>query len=408
MHRWPSYARWLVVGLPLVLAGLLVGLGLFVASHRVFTGDAVVARPAMPRAFAWPLRVARRVNVLIIGVDETINERREVLPVARADTLMLVTFDPVRQRVGLLSVPRDVRVVFAGLGETKINGTYAFGGPVATIQAVENLLGVPVHYYVKLGPQSFARIIDAIGGVEIDVEKDMKYTDTWANLYIDLKQGRQVLAGEQAMHYVRWRNDLESDIGRVHRQQKVLLAVLQKLKSPATMVYAPRLLTAFVQNTQTNLNLSELITLGLFTTPLGPQTVHTATVPGEVGLVYVEPDYVATQQIVTRMFLGIDPGLPLQTAVEVLNGSDIPGLARQTAMRLERLGFRIVRIDNAPQPARITTVIVRAARPDVAQALVDLLGNAVMAREEGAGPDITIVVARDTGALHPLRVSLKH
>lgn len=407
MHRWPAYARWLVIGLPLALAGLLVGVGLFVASHHVFTGNAVVARPKT-RAFAWPLRLVRRVNVLIIGVDVTLNERREILPVARADTLMLVTFDPARQRVGVLSVPRDVRMAYAGLNETKINATYTIGGPVATIQAVENLLGVPVHHYVKLGPQSFARIIDAIGGVEIDVEKNMTYTDTWANLYIDLKQGRQVLSGEQAMHYVRWRSDLESDIGRVHRQQKVLLAVLQKLKSPATLVYTPRLLATFVRNTQTNLTLGELISLGLFTTPLGLGTVHTATVPGEVGLVYVEPDLAATQQIVTAMFLGIDPAMPGQTAIEVLNGSDIPGLARQTALRLERLGFRIVRIDNAARPVPATTIIVRSARPEVVQALADLLGNAVIDREVGTGPDITIVVARDLGAFYPLRVSLSH
>jgi polyisoprenyl-teichoic acid--peptidoglycan teichoic acid transferase len=387
-----------------VLVGLLFGVGLQVVFHRIFTGNAVVQRPAANGAFTWPLRLARRANVLLIGVDVTINAQRQVVPTARADTLMLVTFDPTRQHVGLLSVPRDIRMTIPELGETKINATYAFGGPGLTIRAVEDLLGVPVHYYVKLGPQSFARIIDALGGIEIDVEKDMQYTDTWAGLYINLKQGLQLLSGEQAMHYIRWRSDEQGDLGRVQRQQKVLLAVLKKLHSRNARVHAPKLLAAFAKRTETNLNLSELMTLGLFATELGFDDIHTATVPGEVGLVYVEPDLARTRPIVTEMFLGIAPAMLEQTSVEVLNGSDVPGLARQTALRLERLGFRIVRVENAPQPAQTTTIIRRSGRPEVAQALVDLLGAAVT-RQAGDGPDFTIVVARDIALIYPVRAA---
>ena len=91
---------------------------------------------------------------------------------------------------------------------------------------VQDLLGVPVHFYVKLGPESFARFIDAIGGIELDVEKDMKYTDRWAGLFIDLKKGRQHLNGRQAMGYVRFRHDALADTAGLNAEVFDALVVL--------------------------------------------------------------------------------------------------------------------------------------------------------------------------------------
>lgn len=405
--RWGIYLRWLLVGLPVAMAGIMLGATLYVVTHSgAFTGSAVVPRPAgSARPFMSPLGLARRVNVLLIGIDVTIDEHRQIAPVARADTMMLVSFDPARARIGVLSIPRDGLTLIPGIGADKINAAYAYGGPRLTVRAVEDLLGVPVHYYVKLGASSFAHIIDALGGIEVDVEKDMTYADIWANLYIDLKKGRQVLSGEHATHYIRFRQDEEGDIGRIRRQQQLLLAVFKKLKSPAAILRTPQLLGAVARNTQTNLSASEVLALGRFTSALSAKAIHTATLPGEAGPVYVVLNEAQTRQIVAEMFLGVDAGTLASTAVEVLNGSGVPGLARQTAQRLERLGFRIVRIDIAPQPVSATTIIDHAGRPEVARILAELLGQKHVTRAPGDGADITIVVARDLTALYPVRVS---
>ncbi len=405
--RWWVLARLLVIALPIAMLGTAVGIMLYGATHSgTFTGSAVVRRPVgSARPFGWPLRLERRVNVLLIGVDVTLNERRQVEPFSRSDTLMLVSFDPSRNRISALSIPRDTYTVIPRLGAEKINAAYAVGGPNLAIRVVEDLLGVPVHYYVKLGPSSFARIIDALGGIEIDVEKDMKYTDTWAGLHIDLKKGRQVLSGEQAMEYIRFRNDFEGDIGRVRRQQQVLLTILQKLKMPAAAWSAPRLLQAFMQNTQTNLSAGELVTLGLFARHLSAADVHTATPPAEVGPTYVFLYDAPLQELVAEMFLGVDTKTLSATALEVLNGSGVPGLARQTASRLERLGFRIVRVETAPQLAQTTTIIDRTGRPEVARILAELLGQKPVTYEPGTGADFTVVVARDLVVWFPVRVS---
>src|SRR2546428_7269727 len=344
----------------------------------------------LARPFAWPLRLTGRVNILLIGVDVTISERRQVLPTSRSDTLMLLSFDPQRARINVLSIPRDTFTVIPRFGPDRINAAYAAGGPRLTIRTVEDLLGVPVHYYVKLGPASFGRIVDAMGGVEVDVEKDMAYTDWWANLYIDLKKGRQLLSGDQAMQYMRFRHDDEGDIGRVRRQQQVFLAIAQRIKSPAMILLSPRLLQAFVQHTQTNLSVSELITLGVFAARLHTADIHTATLPGEAGPIYDYLDEAQMRQIVAEMFLGVSSQTLASTAVEVLNASGVPGLARQTAQRLERLGFRIVRAEAAAQLAQTTTGIDRTGRPEVAPAPAGPLRRKPGTDEPGSGRELHV------------------
>lgn len=398
-QRWWVYARWVVAGIPAVILGFFAGSALYVFTHAdVYTGSEVVDRPASADPFSLPLRLTHRVNVLLIGVDVTLNNRRQVVNVSRADTLMLVSFDPVRNRVSGLSIPRDTRAAIPGVGVSKINASYAFGGPGLTIQTVQDLLGVPVHFYVKLGPESFARFIDAIGGIELDVEKDMKYTDRWAGLFIDLKKGRQHLTGRQAMGYVRFRHDAMADIARVERQQKMLFALFDKLKSPATMVHAPQLLHAVVENTQTNMTVRELISLGVFVSRLERSDFSFMTLPGTIGATYWVPDDTRVRLALTQMFYGVTPEALAATSVEVLNGSGIPGLARLTAQRLGRLGFKIVRVDNAPGLVSTTTIIDRTGRTEVAEFLAELLGSKLVTRQPGGTTDITVMVAKDLAA----------
>lgn len=396
-EAWWVYARWVIVAVPILGLGFGFGMALFVFTHAgTYTGNKEVQRPApQVTSFTWPLRLGTRVNALLIGVDVSLDNRRRVMPISRSDTLMLVSFDPLRNRISALSIPRDTRVMIPGVGENKVNATYAFGGPGLTVRTVSQFLGVPIHYYVKLGPQSFARIIDAIGGVEIDVEKDMKYTDRWAGLYINLKKGRQLLMGEQAMHYARFRHDAQGDLGRVERQQKVMLALFSKLRSPTTVLSAPQLLRAFAENTQTNLTFNELITLGVFTARLSSADLKFATLPGTVGPSFLEPDMPRTRQMVAEMFYGIDQAIVASTEIEVLNGSGVPGLARVTALRLQAIGFRIVRVDTAPSLVERTTIIDRSGRPGVARLVAEVLGRPRIRRQPGVGPDLTVIVARD-------------
>ena len=126
------------------------------------------------------------VHVMIMGVDSRIDD------VGRSDTLMVASIDRTAEKAALLSIPRDTRVKIDGHGYDKINHAYAYGGHTLTQESVEDLLGVPVDHYIIIDTKSFERIIDAIGGVDIHVEKRMHYEDPWddyGGLVIDLYPG---------------------------------------------------------------------------------------------------------------------------------------------------------------------------------------------------------------------------
>jgi LCP family protein required for cell wall assembly len=393
----PKRAPWVWRALRWAVAASFLAFAAFVLAS--VTGVlARVGGTSRDGRMAFPLQLRERTNVLIMGVDVTLNNRRQIVNVARADTLVLATFDPDTRSTSFLSIPRDTRASIPGhRGWWKINAAYAFGGPALTIRTVEQLVGVPVHRYVKLGPHSFARLVDAVGGVWVDVEEDLRYEDWWGGLRIDLKKGRQLLNGEQAMGYARFRHDPLGDIGRTRRQQRVIQALFQRLREPQTWLRAPQILQAVAENTQTDLTAHEVATLGWFLRGLGPGRVRTETLPGEFAPLFWEPDPGRMRPLVLEMFYGLDPAEVAGTTVEVLNASGFPGMARQAADRIAQLGFRVVRVDTAPGVRPQTAVLSVRADPKVVRAVRDLLGvGAVSTRGREEGPaDLVVLVGRD-------------
>ena len=202
--------------------------------------------------------VARdKTTVMIMGIDERGDD------VGRSDTLMIATLDPKKHQAALLSIPRDTRVKIKGNGFDKINAAYAYGGYKLTQDTVENFLGTPMDHYVLINIQAFQRIIDAIGGVDIDVEKRMFYEDPWdddGGLVIDLYPGEQHMDGKTAITYVRYRDE-EGDIGRIERQQKFMKAVMDKVTSPAIIPQLPAVIREVLSSVKTDLSFRQLLEL---------------------------------------------------------------------------------------------------------------------------------------------------
>ena len=197
--------------------------------------------------------------IMIMGIDEHIREDDP----GRSDTLMIATLDPKKNRAALLSIPRDTRVRIPRYGFDKINAAYALGGKKLTQETVENFLGTPMDHYVAIKTSSFCRIIDAIGGVDIDVEKRMFYEDPWddnGGLVIDLKPGPQHMDGKTAITYVRYRDE-EGDIGRVKRQQKFMKAVMDQVTSPMIIPRLPSIIREIGNTVDTDLTIRQLLEL---------------------------------------------------------------------------------------------------------------------------------------------------
>lgn len=169
------------------------------------------------------------INLLLMGLDES--EKR-------ADGIMLVNFHPESGKVNILSITRDTMVKSDSGRIYKINALIGLGGEAEIIEKVEKLTTMPVHYYLTVNFKGFREIIDLLGGVEIDLPFDMKYDDPYQNLHISLNKGRQILDGEKAEQYLRYRKGNKTgegyedgDLGRIKAQQQFLKEFIkQKLK----------------------------------------------------------------------------------------------------------------------------------------------------------------------------------
>ncbi|WP_018131558.1 LCP family protein [Effusibacillus pohliae] len=251
-----------------------------------------------------------RVNVLLLGVD---NRDKDTAP--RSDTMMLVSIDPATGHADLLSIMRDTYVTVPGHGKSKINAAFAIGGPELAVKTVENFLQIPIHYYVVTDFKGFEGVIDAIGGVDMNVEIPMKYVDD--GVYdINLKPGQQHLNGREALQYVRYRGDARADFARTERQRKLVKAVLAEMKTPLTLVRFPAMLKQAEPYVQTNMTVSDLTRLSTDLLAIDSASMKSYQIPPDdlltetynnLGESILEPDVKAVQKFV-REALGNSGG----------------------------------------------------------------------------------------------------
>lgn len=238
------------------------------------------------------------INILVLGCDEREGEKQ-----ARADVIIVATIRPEEKEVSLFSIPRDTRVSIEGHGKDKINHAMAYGGVSLITNTVENFLGIQIDHAVKVNFDGFINVIDALGGVNIDVPERM-YKPLEA---IDLLPGYQTLYGEDALAFVRWRGDGLGDYGRIARQQQFIAALTEKVKS-MSIGQALQVLDAVMDSIETDMSVREMTSYATNLIGLDPENVHTYSfIGGSVyinGVNYVEPDMTAIQEIIEKMQYG--------------------------------------------------------------------------------------------------------
>jgi polyisoprenyl-teichoic acid--peptidoglycan teichoic acid transferase len=207
-----------------------------IASEATLPPPVVVPESDLPPAWDG----ASRITVLIIGLDYRDWLANEGPP--RSDTMILLTIDPLTKTAGMLSIPRDMWVNVPGFGYSPINMAYANGegsklpggGPELARKTVEQFIGVPIQYYAQIDFSTFASFIDEIGGIEIYNDENLRL-DPLGTGKDKIKLtccGLRQLNGERALAYARFRKDKEGDIARSKRQQKVIIAIRNKVLSP--------------------------------------------------------------------------------------------------------------------------------------------------------------------------------
>jgi LCP family protein required for cell wall assembly len=256
--------RWWKWALPVVLLALFVGIE-FVAgpvsierlTHSTPPDSGrVEASPSnwVERMFGGKTEISNQpLNVLVLGVD-TRPDSQEMG--SRTDTIMLVQVVPKSGDVKLLSVPRDLLVEVEPGERDKINAAYNFGGVEKTIDALENYTGVPVDHYAVVDFEGFERIIDAMGGVRVDVG-DGQFPERWR-----MGQDVQRLNGHKALIYARYRGTPGADLDRMQRQRELVGALRSEALRWHTVKTLPQIMSVMDENVQTDLDLDGAVTLG--------------------------------------------------------------------------------------------------------------------------------------------------
>ena len=203
------------------------------------------------------------VSILFIGVDES--DTRNFGSATRSDALMLATLNEKEKSVKLVSIPRDSYVYLPEVGyKTKINHAHAYGGPKASIEAVETLFDIPVDYYVKMNFHAFIDVVDALDGINVEVPYEMYEQDSKDTAKaIHLLPGMQTLDGEEALALARTRKK-DNDIERGKRQQEILKGVMQKAISANALTKYDDIIQAIGDNMETNMTFDEMKALSSY------------------------------------------------------------------------------------------------------------------------------------------------
>jgi len=264
------------------------------------------------------LDLTKNVNILLLGTDARTADEG-----ARSDTIILVNIDPKDKKINVLSIPRDTRVDIPGHGYDKINSAFNKdyfddGGADLAVKTVESLLGLPedgIPFYAVVNFAGFEKVIDAIGGVTIDVKERMYYYSWTGDVKIDLQPGVQHLDGEKALEYARFRYDAYGDFtvdsegnvhGRIERQQELLKAIVDQTKDIRNLWRFPQVAKAIGEAVNTNLTPSQITKLGLLLKDVGSSDVQVISFPGVPDLIdeisFVVPDYDKLKEIGSEYF----------------------------------------------------------------------------------------------------------
>jgi LCP family protein required for cell wall assembly len=206
-------------------------------------------------------------SVLLVGTDERPGDTS-----SRADTMIVATFNKNDQTVDMVSIPRVSLVQIPSVGyEDKINHSYAFGGIDSTIETVETLLDIPIDYYASINFNGVVAIVDALGGIDVDVKLPIDPLDSSDKRNgVELEPGKQTLNGEEALAYARMRyQDPEGDIGRTKRQQQIVEAIVDQSTSFGSITKLNSLMDATGDNFKTNMSLTEAFQLQPFIKKIG-------------------------------------------------------------------------------------------------------------------------------------------
>lgn len=290
---------------------------------------------------------------------------------ALTDFIMLGQYNPNTREVSLMSIPRDTKVT--GTIDGKINSAYASGyKPMNTVQKVKEVTGIEAQYYVLFDTKVLRQVVDAVGGVEVNVPINMNYDDPAQDLYIHLKKGKQLLTGKQAEQFVRFRKNNDGtgykngDVDRVAAQQQFIKAMVSRVLEPQNLLKLDELFDIVLDNTKTNVTLDILLSYTDDVITFKTDRITIETLPGaggyaENGLSYYFVNEEKAKETIQRLFFkNVTAEETMGTAkendtsetkkdkikIEVLNAGAKSSIFNEVIEKLNSNGYYVSKIGN--------------------------------------------------------------
>jgi len=337
------------------------------------------------------------------------------------DFIMVARYNPETGRVNALSIPRDTKVV--GTVDGKINSAYARGKNIQKLaDKVKDLTALEADYYVIFDTATVRKMVDAVGGIPMDVPIDMKYDDNEQDLHIDLKKGYQILNGKKAEQFIRFRKNNDGsgyplgDVQRIEAQQNFIKAAVEQVLKPSTLLKLPELISLGLESVKTDMTLGTILTYLDDVKNFDKNNLRIETLPGEGAYIgptsYFVHEPENTKKLIEDMFIN-DVEIvseevetkPLTTkaiekseiAIEVLNGTSRSGLASSVAEKLKKEGYNVTKIGNYKTTTNISTSIINRRDGEYAKQVKEFLGvgKVKTEKEEASKVDVTVILGND-------------
>lgn len=347
----------------------------------------------------------------------------------RTDVILVINFDSHTDKVKVISVPRDTRVVWSetqkqnlledkgySMSVSKINEMTTYGGieniRKYTIDELENLLDMRIDNYVIVTLDAFRKLVDAVGGVEVEVPalengEGLHYDDNYQNLHIHLEPGLQTLDGEAAEGLVRFRYGYaEGDVGRIKTQQLFLEAFARKLLSPSIITKVPQIVGVIFDSVTTDVKLSDIPAYSRYLKNIDPSNISFNIIPGESerldGKWYYIADEAAMPEFIYEVFNDEETAvegeaetvIDYNISIEVLNSTAISGAASRAKAELEEAGYVVSNTGNYT-PDILTNTLIYAKDISKANQFKSYYPNCTVVQTNNINYDVQIILGND-------------
>ncbi|MBK1811334.1 LCP family protein [Clostridium sp. YIM B02505] len=348
-------------------------------------------------------------NVLFLGMDVGDPKQKDNDSIKRTDTIMLVHLVPKEKKAYIVSIPRDMMIKIKNSSQ-KINAAFSIGGDSAIKQAVEGIMDIPIDYLVKLNYEGFRSFVDAIGGVEMTIDRNMYYDDAAQNLHINFKKGETVLLdGKKAEEFFRWRknNDgtglVNGDLDRIDNQHKFIEKVVEKCTSVAIIPKLGKILDVLPQYIETDIPPKTLLALGKEGMSLKKENVKMYTLKGVPRTIdsisYLIYDKEANSDIIALISgqkVNEPNGGVLKSSlkIKVLNATKVQGLASKCMKDLETKGYKNIEIGNTKESSKSEVQLKDQKLKDIVSSDININKFSTIGKND-ENFDIIIILGKD-------------